>query len=167
MAFHPPTFIDAQKVLASALHWAAHRSSLVMRAPIDVDGVTIEGAFLRGTAVITRPNALVCFQLEHDDRHTTQLWRIEWRPTRSHNNKGNGPHHLRYRPIRVSHDHPFALNWSEELQAMQGVNLPVAIPIDPEPADYASLLEFVGKEFRINNMAAVPPPPWEPILGET
>ena len=40
-------------------------------------------------------------------------------------------------------------------------NLPQAEDIEPEPERFESLIEEVGKLFRINNMAVVTPPPWE------
>jgi hypothetical protein len=56
------------------------------------------------------------------------------------------------------------LNWNEAEKDLKRGNLPIAIPIDLKPDTFAGLLDFVGKEFRINGIQDVPPPEWQPDL---
>ena len=165
MPFDPVAFMAATKTISGAFTWSVDGADLVMVAYLDIDGVTVQGAQLRCLAKILNPNLDIMVQLEHEEGRLRQLARIDWKRFHSHNNHGRGPEEWRYREFDDSHHHPFALNWLVAEQRMLAGNLPIAHPLAADPADYAALLEFVGQEFRIDNMVEAPVPSWEPILG--
>ena len=136
------------------------------RCPLDIDGLTVEGAQLRMTALRVRPDENVVIQLEfkRPGFKFRPACRIEWRPISGHNNKGLGPPEYRFKEIKTSHYHPFELNWSYRLGEMRAGNLKVAIPIVPDPPDFQSLLDFTGETLNINNIGLVSSPPWEGVL---
>lgn len=43
---------------------------------------------------------------------------------------------------------------------MRMSNLPVAEALNPNPANFAELLDLVGKLFRINKIGIIPEPEW-------
>ena len=109
---------------------------------------------------------MVAFQLEYHRprQHGSALGRVEWRPIKPHDNNGLGPNEHRFRKIIGTHKHPFDLNWRDAAKQLRRGNLPIAIPIELEINDFYTLLDFVGKEFRINNIEKVPSPGWAPRL---
>ena len=134
---------------------------------LDIDGVTIEGLQFRATALLTRADASVTFQLEYyPPRRQPKggpLARIEWRPVTAHNNKGKGPRNLQHVIQRGTHHHLFEENWRDDPDGVRKGELPISIPIDPEPS-WHEVLAIVGKEFRISPIDWVPNPPWKPVL---
>lgn len=155
----------ATKTVSSSFAWNTERDDLEMIAYLDVDGATVQGAQLRCLAKVLYPDVDVMIQLEHEDGRLQQLARIDWKRPHSHNNQGRGPVEWHYREIDGSHHHRFDLNWFAAENRMLANNLPIAVPITNVPADYAALLEFAGRELRIDNLVDAPVPPWEPILG--
>jgi hypothetical protein len=119
----------------------------------------------RGQARKSLADKAVTFQLEF---HRAQIiggpiCRIEWRPLSAHSNLGKGPEEWRHKLQKGTHHHDFELNWAESPDGVQRGHLPIAIPIT-DPPDFTSLLEVVGKEFRIEGLGLVAAPPWEPTL---
>ena len=163
-----PDFASAQKTLAAAPRWSlkANTDQLYISAPLDIEGVTVEGLRLGGTAMESRPDEAVTFQLEYlpAKGHGGPFCRIEWRPLSGHSNKGLGPPEFRFRVQRGSHHHRLDLNWAHSPVGVGRGLVPIAVPIDSDPPDFRGLLEFVGKEFRIGNIGLVPTPTWKPKL---
>jgi hypothetical protein len=62
------------------------------------------------------------------------------------------------------HHHSFDLNLRYAENELRKGLLPIAIRLEDSPKDFNSLLGFVKKEFRINNIEWLEVPPWEPIL---
>lgn len=155
---------DADKTFPTKPQWKRRdRERLVLVSPLDIDGVTIEGLLFRATALALRPEESVTFQLEYfppkRQPRGGPMERIEWRPLRAHNNKMLGPPHLHNVLQRCTHHHDFQLNWTHSQTAVRKGDLPISIPIEPEPS-LNEILEFVGKAFRISPIGWVPPPPW-------
>jgi hypothetical protein len=166
-----PEIFAASKTLSGTGHWAERdprriANSLTFVAPLEIDGVTVAGLRLRGTALKNLPDEAVCFQLEYHQprQHGSALARVEWRPLRGHNNKGLGPPEFRFIEIRSSHHHPFELNWRNAAKQLRRGNLPIAVPIGQSLQSFVELLAFVGKEFRIKGIEDVPLPEWTPNL---
>ena len=93
-----PALISADKVLVAAPAWAEIGPGvLVLTAPLEIEGVTIEGLTLRGTARKPMPDRQVVFQLEYRAAGISggPICRIEWRPLSGHNNRGIGPKEFR------------------------------------------------------------------------
>lgn len=160
--------VNATKTLAQAPKWVAgERDRLQLLVPLDIDEVTIRGLQLRGVAFVDRPEEVVTFQLEfpHEaDRRDLAVYRIDWRPLHSHNNKGIGPEEYRFVEIVGTHAHRFDLNWLDLEGRLRKINLPVAVPESSEPKDFLALLDFVGESFKVKELSKIAPPPWEARL---
>ncbi len=168
MSSHLPSLFEAQKSFPIRPAWKERdRDSLVLVSPLDIDSVTINGLQFRATAVRTRPDESVTFQLEYFPVRRSPkggpLARVEWRPLRPHNNKMAGP--VEYRNVlqKGSHIHGFRLNWDHNNSIIHKGQLPLAIPLEPEPS-YDEVLAFVGKAFRNSNIEWALPPPWVGML---
>lgn len=137
-------------------------------APLDVNGVTVEGLTLRFRAVKFMPEAAVYIALIHKPIRSSHVGgaiaRIDWRPTHSHNNKGVGPSELQYCQQECSHHHRFDLNWDNSPGMVRRGGLPIAVPLTPDPSDFNSLLETVANEFMIEDARRVPEPNWQTKL---
>ncbi len=154
---------EANKILASNPKWIATDSTWFdLEAPLDIDGVTIEGLELRAGAGQSLPDRAVRFHLQYHPARSPciPLCRIEWRPVSPHTNPNQGPEHLRLLRIVGSHIHGFEMNYLEDEGRMRGKNLPIAEPIDPDPSSFRDLVDVVAAEFRINGMEQIEPPPW-------
>lgn len=163
-----PELFNATKELPLAPQWAERDSErLVLVSPLEIRGVVIEGLWFRATAMIEMPDEAVTCQIEyHPPRGGVggALCRIEWRPLSGHNNKGLGPPEHQHRLIRGSHHHRFDLNWGVAPKSVRRGNLPVAVPLNDDPADFETLLALVSKEFNIANIGLVSHPPWRPVM---
>jgi hypothetical protein len=154
----------AEKELSGALQWfEGDKNSLTLVCPLEIAGVTVEGLRLRASVIKILPDEDLCIQLEHfsDRRKFEPIARFEWRPIRSHCNNGQGPPELRWERFRKTHIHPFEDNLAARLRSFRNRNLPIGIPISPEPQTFEEALETAGKELRINNMRRIPRPPWQ------
>ena len=166
MALALPDIHAAAKLLTAA-DWVDRgggRVSLV--AALEIGGATIEGLFLRATARRALADREVMFQVEYRPSFGAeeQLCRINWRPIRPHHNHGRGPEEHRFREIAGSHHHSFEANWVADENRMRSGNLPIAIPVSPDPSDFRQLVALVTKEFRINNLGGISVPPWDLML---
>ncbi len=167
MADDIEAFISAEKTLPAQPDWAIKDSEwLSLSSPLDIDGVTVSGFLLRALAMLRRPDADVVFQLEHHPftERGGPICRMEWNPLRGHTNKGCGPKELQFREIRGSHHHPFGLNWAHSEKSVRRGTLPIAVPLDPEPANFREFLAIVGKAFRIKNIQCIAVPEWQADL---
>lgn len=141
----------AEKTLALRPDWVAEdRNSLQLASPLDIGGVTVEGAQLRMTALRIRPDENVVVQLEFKRKWVKfrPACRVEWRPIHSHSNNGLGPREYRFKQITGSHHHPFEFNCNPLTGEIKPGNLNVAVPIIPDPPDFQSFLAFVGVTLR-------------------
>lgn len=162
-----PTLFVAPKTLVVPMPWVEREPDcLVLIAHLDVDGVTVQGVRLKGTARKSLPDEVVTFQLEyHAPRgRGGAICRVEWRPLKGHNNKAMGPPEWRNHLISGCHLHGFDMNWTWAAKHVRRGNLPIAAPIVNPPTSYSDLLAFVGKEFRINGVEALDLPPWQLTL---
>jgi len=158
--------IAATKSLSDVPAWVlSGADDLGFTAPLEVDGVTVEGLTLRARARKSLADREVIFQLEyHHSQGGGPVARIEWNPLNAHSNKGLGPKHLRHLIQKGSHLHCFDLNWRHSQEGVLKGLLPIAIPINEEPQNFRALLGVVGTTFRINNAQLVTAPPWEPTM---
>lgn len=159
---------EAQKTLAVTPGWQEVASGrLTLVAPLEIDGVTIEGMQLRGRARKNLVDQNVSFQLEC---HTVsvrggQMARIDWRPLRPHINPPKGAHADLIR-VRVagSQIHSFERHYMPERNNIRQRNLPWAEPLGTEPSNFQELLAVVGDRFRITGLEVIAAPPWEAEL---
>lgn len=162
-----PVLVGTEKELAINPAWFERGpDSLELTAPLEVSGIAVEGLSLRGRARKSLADREVIFQLEY---HTADvvggpICRIEWRPLNMHNNKNIGPKEFRNIILDGSHHHRFDLNWQRSEAAVLRGELPIAVPLNNEPANFRALLAIVGEEFRIRRIQSIPVPPWEPSM---
>ena len=166
----PKDIFEAEKELSSALDWVENGpENLELVSNVDIDGVTTEGLLFRLRAKKSFPDENVTAQLEYQlasgrPPSAGPITRIDWRPFHFHNNKGKGPDELRFIQQSGSHHHGFELNWDDENGLVLAGNLPIAIPLDPDPASFQELLERIDLEFNLKNVSEIPAPPWEALL---
>lgn len=137
----------SEKRLSVTPEWVVQPEWLSFSCPIDIDGITVAGYRLQGKTMLAHPDRHVILQLEHHPLSDKggALCRMEWRPFNGHNNKGKGPRQFRFKEIRCSHHHPFALNWENSEKAVRRGQLPLAVPIDPDPPNFREFLALVGR----------------------
>lgn len=132
-------------------------------APLEIGGVTEPGLVLHGGCYIHRPDCNVTFELRLGRatlHRAVALERIDWRSLQGgHTNQrrhgGDGGR------VSWTHVHLFGLNWIDTRGRMRAGNLPLAKDIDEQLNDFADVLEFTGKQFKINNIGVVSEPGWE------
>lgn len=158
----------ASKTVSASAKWKFRDSEwMQLIAPLDIDGVTVEGLSFRATAMRKRPDEAVSFQLEYSaqspNSKSLPFARVEWKPLRPHRNKKIGPVELHNIPQAGSHNHDFWLNWRHSEKAVRKGLLDISIPILPEMS-FEEIVAFVGKEFRILNINLLPKPEWSGML---
>jgi hypothetical protein len=158
-------FLAANKALAMPVTWVTDdRGNFRFSRPLDVDGVTEESLLLFGRAVPTLPGRAVTLGLSWVDATGAggHFDRLDWRPMDDHNNRGHGPPALRHVPQAGSHHHRLADNGSLAMGLAQAIreNLPVAVPLDPDP-DWPGFLAEAASRWRIHDLVTAPTPPWQ------
>jgi hypothetical protein len=134
-------------------------------APIEIGGVTETGLVLHGGCLAARPECHVSFELRiarAPGRRLMPIERIDWRSLEGgHSNRRKPSSEWAGQRVSDTHLHDFWLNWSEQEKRLRSGNLRVAREIDEPLEDFTSVLAFVGKRLRINNIQVVKFPPWE------
>ncbi|MDR3413896.1 MAG: hypothetical protein P4L87_23530 [Formivibrio sp.] len=167
MAPDLPALIAQEKNLGFPVKWAKDGDCLVFLAPLEIDGITIQGLQLRGKTKAFYANRNITIQLQYQGilGKAEPIARICWKPFHTHNNKGKGPHGLRFVEQKGSHHHSFGDNWNTTTNQMFKPNLPIAVPLSPEPQGFFELLALVRKEFRIMDADAIEIPQWSEKLA--
>ncbi|MDV2987048.1 UNVERIFIED_CONTAM: hypothetical protein Q9R58_22320 [Methylobacteriaceae bacterium AG10] len=121
----------------------------------------IQNLELHLTAAAALPNEHVGFQLCLSvPGHTFPVTRFDWRPPRPHVNKFG-----KLKGIASETGlHPFEANAELGLTMMVANNLPVCVPVTPEPPDFPSAVAYVCDTFRLRLRDPIPLPPWSPTL---
>jgi hypothetical protein len=160
--------LSSTKTISIATNWVkGDDERLWVVAPLEIDGITVQGLILRVRVFKDRPDEDALFQLEfeHDPKRKDKaIERIDWKPSHTHENRGNGPPDFRFIRQNCTHYHQFDLNWLSNENRLKMDNLPVAVPISDDPVDFKGILAFVGKNFRISNIELIGQPGWEPRL---
>jgi hypothetical protein len=159
-----PEIVAANKQLSGVQAWMLREpNQLSLVSSLEVDLVTMASVQLRMRALQDEPDRAVMIQLEYNppNGRNERLIRIEWRPLASHTNDNRAPEPYRLMIIRTSHIHRFEHNYNEAADRMVRGNLPRAIPLDPDPADFSDLLEVASKELKISDLGRVTTPPWQ------
>lgn len=91
--------------------------------------------------------------------------RVEWRSS-PHPNLKAVCGEFRGLSAGRTHYHDPCLHRGLSLDEFFGVNdLPIAVPIDPEPETYRELLEIAAGLLHIENLRELEEPPWQPLLS--
>lgn len=160
--------VAAEKSLSVFPGWSKPESEtqyLVFDAPIEIEGVTETGLVLHGGCFRDRPNCNVSFELriaKSPGRRCIPIERFDWLSLNGgHSNPRRNGHPLSGLILPPTHLHAFEHNYSEAEHKMRAGNLRMAQEVDPEPQDFDSVREFVGKRLRINNIDLVHEPDWQ------
>ena len=162
-----PEIVGADKQLSGVQAWIVREpNQLSLVSALEVDGVTLASVQLRMRAIRDLPERAVMIQLEYNPPkgRSERLIRIEWRPLSPHLNTGTAPDPHKFAIIRSSHIHRFEHNYNHAVGRMVRGNLPHAIPLQPEPANFAALLEIAGQELNISDLYRVETPEWQPRM---
>ena len=163
MAALPKNIIDmvqAEKELPFRPKWddISDPRFFVFTAPLKTDNLIIGGFELRAKVSKKHVDRDALMQLEFTKarRERVELWRCQWRPFETHQNKNWGPPGYKLARFEsLSHHHPFLENFIESENRMRGGSLPGAVPIYPDPENLSEFIAFCGKCFRIKNMEFV------------
>ena len=158
-------FVTATKTLAVPITWTTEGRNFRFQVPLDIDGITEPGLTLIGRASTAVPYRHVSLNLAYRTPEGAggTFERLDWRPIDAHDNKGNARADLAWMQISGTHHHAWALN--EHLKMEETLDdLPVAEPVQPEPATWAELLRVAARVWKIDGLQDLPLPPWEPSL---
>ena len=170
----PPSLrslVESDKAIRSPADWSLRaKGKLDLKLALSIDGLTIEGLWLKCCAIEHLPEQEVVFMLLYDGvgvpgvHGNACLSRVEWNPVRGHDNKGRGPRELRHVQQSGTHVHYFKDNWNDKDECLMRGNLPVARPVIESIQGFSACLDFVGKLFRINNIIEIKAPEWSAKL---
>ncbi|WP_299641464.1 hypothetical protein [uncultured Tateyamaria sp.] len=96
------------------------------------------------------------YQPDESARSAFALERIEWRV--GHTNSAIGPQEYHFLDIPSSHIHKFDINYLEGEDRMRQRNLPLAVPLDPDPGTLEDFLECAEKLLRIKGVSGIERP---------
>ena len=158
-------FWRSEKELSVDPDWKRRGEDEFVRlvAPLEIDGVTVEGLRFTMSAHLFTPDRWVTFQMEYESQiypRGKPIARFEWRPRSPHNNKNVGPEELRMVVQKGSHLHGFEENWAASHSGVRKGLLPIAVPVLEPIENLQEALAYVARTFRIKDLTAVPAPPW-------
>ena len=150
--------IESDKIMSSVPKWdESDKVYYSILVPLTIGTTTFGGFTLRVkvSKEFAARDAMASLQYGPSRRSTEPLWRMDWKPTHRHNNKGRGAPGFEWAEFdRVSHDHNFADNYLAQANLMRR-SLPYARPLSEEPSTLRDFLDFSGKCFRISNMSSI------------
>jgi hypothetical protein len=157
--------LAAEKTLSSPIAWVEDEpGNLRFNRALDIDGVTEASFILFGRAVASLPDRHVVLGLRWADAmgRGGHFDRLDWKPMDAHNNKGLGPPEFRHVVVEGTHHHRLADNAALAMGLAQAMreNLPVAVPVEPEP-DWPDFLAEAARRWRIHDLVNTPVPPWQ------
>ncbi len=138
------TFIEAEKTPSGPVDWVPDHSNFRFAIALDIKGITVAGMLLHGRASLFPPERDITLGLSWNDPSGQggNFERLDWRPIHAHNNKGLGPSEHRFILIESTHRHCLAANAALAMGMRRAMaeRLPVALPVEPDPPDWSSLL---------------------------
>ncbi len=159
------TLLTAPKTPSSPVAWVEDdQGNFRFSRPLEIDGVTEAGFVLFGRAATSLPGEDVTLGLRWLDMRAGggHFDRLDWRPKHRHNNKGHGPPEFRHMVIDGTHHHRLADNAALPVGLAQAMrdNLPIAVPLEPEP-DWPIFLAEAARCWNIPTLIHTPEPPWQ------
>ena len=158
-------FIAAGKVPSGQITWEQGGRNLRFTVALEIDGVTEAGMALFGRTSLALPDRNVTLGLSWDDPGMPggNFDRLDWRPLRAHNNRGPGPDAHRFRLIEGTNHHRLAENGALAMGLLRAIreNLPVALPVEPEPPDWPAFLAVAAQRWNLHGLVHTPLPPWQ------
>jgi hypothetical protein len=163
MRWRLPDLVNIEKSIVFTPKWVEVGSRFELSFPLQIEETVVEGLEVRAKALKEFPDRAVCFNFQYHPANEpcVPLTRIEWNPLRDHTNPIDHSHPLSGLECgKHSHIHKFSDNWLEHSQRMRTRNLPFAALIEPNPATFAGLLDFVSGATRIKGIGLIETPPW-------
>jgi hypothetical protein len=160
-------FLAAPKALAAPVRWKPDPPHLVFAVALDIEGVTEPGFLLRARTVLAVPGEDISLQLTRSPPlRRNNFARLDWRPIQPHTNKRLPDPALDLLHLAGSHHHALEANAAHPGGLHDAIqqNLPVAIPFEAEPRDWAELAALAGRLWRIEGLDDAPAPPWQSDL---
>lgn len=158
-------FVAAEKAPSGPIGWEPDGRNLRFAVALEIDGVTEAGMLLFGRASLALPDRNVTLGLSWDDPagRGGNFDRFDWRPIEAHTNRGLGPPQHRFMLIEGTHHHPLAENAALAVGLLRAVreNLPVALPVEPDPPDWPAFLALAGQRWSLHDLVHAPLPPWQ------
>jgi|ERR1700732_1705878 len=162
------SILETPKRLTNIHQWIVARNRegcaqvLKFEARIEIDGVLPRGVWFR-SIVIPQYTDTATFQLDCDqpsNRSHIPLYRLEWRPFRSHTNGNNGPEELRglFFPAGTTHEHNCLDHASHKEGRILSGGVQTARKIEPDLVSFAEALRRACDILLIMNHEAIPPP---------
>lgn len=160
--------VEAEKSLGARPKWDNQSDPryAVFTHPLTFGGITIGGFQLRMKVSKRWVDRDAMMQLEFapaGKRTEEKLWRLDWKPLHTHDNKGN-PKELAFATLIDSHQHSFADNFLENERRMRAGNLPAARPFPNNPNALSDFVAFGGKLFRIKDIERIELPQFSPDM---
>ena len=158
-------FLASDKARSGVIDWQPDGRNLRFAVALEIDGITVAGLLLLGRASLTLRDRHVTLGLSWDDPTGPGgiFDRLDWRPLAAHTNKGLGPSDHRFSIIDGSHHHSLADNAALAMGIRRAIqqNLPVAVPIEPDPADWSAFLALAAQRWSLHELVHTPVPPWQ------
>lgn len=158
-------FLAAEKAPSGPIAWWQDGRNLRFAVALEIEGVTEAGMVLFGRASLTLPERDVTLGLRWDDPagQGGNFDRLDWRPLHAHNNKGLGPPEHRFTLCEGTNHHKLADNAALAMGLLRAIreNLPVALPVAPEPAGWPAFLALAAQRWNFHDVVPVPLPPWQ------
>lgn len=148
------------KIVAGTLVWRpGNRPRKLVLAAL-AEGRTLN-AELRISAVTDLPDEDMSFQLSlAEPADTFPITRFDWRPPRAHTNRVGQQRGV----TSFTGLHPFEDNAALGFSAMVANNLPISLPVAPEPGDFGQAVAYVCATFNFAFRNPLPTPPWSRSL---
>ncbi len=156
---------EAQKALAGRPVWRdVSKVRQETRIALVADGVGIEGLYVRIISPRTVESHGFLVQLEYEavSGRVQSLARAEWKVP--HTNPDAGPENLRLLECPSSHVHDFTCNYIQADDRMRKRNLPIAMPIEPDPETLEEFLAETEKLLRIKGLSEIVRPAFQAEL---
>jgi hypothetical protein len=158
-------FLATEKALSGLIDWKPDGRNLRFAVALEIDGITEAGLLLFGRASLTLRDRNVTLGLSWDDPtgQGGNFDRLDWLPLAAHSNKGLGPLDHRFSLIEGTHHHSLRDNSALTMGIRRAIqeNLPVATPIEPDPADGSAFLALAAQRWSLHELVHTPLPPWQ------
>ncbi len=151
------TFSEPIKWVDEGENWKTSRVNLEM------NGAPVPGLFLRikSPAIRNAHGFLLQTEYQPDERVRSAfaIERVEWKV--GHTNSAIGPQEYHFLDIESSHIHKFDINYIEDENRMRQRNLPLAVPVDPDPHSLEDFLDCAEKLLRIKGVSGIDRPDFQ------
>lgn len=156
--------VNAPKRILAFSPWKPVNDTLRITGNLEADGVIMGGVTFMAMCAPERPDERMAINLLAEIKQKPRcIARVDWRGL-GHGNTLAGCVPYRFVDAGRTHFHDPELHrlfGFDELFG-EGIDLPVALPLDPIPDNFNDLLAQAGVLLHIENLKDMPVPPWEP-----